>query len=278
MATTLTTTRAEIRSRLAMLFGDRFPLTATGGSTTTFIDTQHLTSLMERPDERQLVFLSGLNEGLVRRVTDANLSTGTLTVATLPNAVIAGDTAELYNFRAKGGTYAEYNDAIRMAQDAAWPAHRVRVVLDIAALFDDTTGEIEIPVEIVEIETLEYQDTDALWQTVPRAASAFATGWSVEPVNGVLTVRDQAWTGPMDGVGTRLRGWARETPMDDDNDTTTIHPDWLVWQAKRYMHDIKVNQGIDQQFHYNQSLVAQQEADKLRKKLVTRTGYRVAVR
>ena len=69
---------------------------ASGGSTTTLVDSGILTAADDSFVGATVKFLSGANAGLTRTVTDSVSSTATLTFAAVPTAVASGDQYMIY--------------------------------------------------------------------------------------------------------------------------------------------------------------------------------------
>jgi hypothetical protein len=265
--TALTTTKAVLRKRIARLFDDVTTVTATAnGTTTTLIDTIRLGNSIERPNGREIVFTSGTNAGSVRRITSSDMTTGTLTFAAVGLATATNDTAELYNFRGKGFSVDAYNDAINMAIDQAWPLYGTRVMVSAAAVFDTDTTTIDIPSGIDQIEAVEYQDVNDLWQEVPQATQRFRVGWSVEADGTDVVVRGYNLRSRMDDRSIRLIGYTRATTLTADTDTTAIPPEWIIYTAAEQLCLSK----RDDAALYNLGLVYRDKAEKAAASIRTR--------
>lgn len=112
MSETLATTRAEV-SRRAQEF---LQGTATGGSTSTVIDVNGLTSPDNYWDESVILITSGTNNGLQRRVQSFTASTSTLTVySAFTGAVASGSSYELYRRFTPGDIDVAINRALNIA-------------------------------------------------------------------------------------------------------------------------------------------------------------------
>jgi hypothetical protein len=265
--TALTKTLAELRRDIGYMLGDVLELTATAnGSTTTFIDSVRLGTNIERPTGRDMVFTSGTNLGSVRRVSNSDTSTGTLTFAAVTSTV-AGDTAELYNFRSKGWTAAEYKRAINKAIDKAWPLFATKVTVSAAAAFSSTTTTIDVPSGIDQIESVEYQDTDSLWQEIPQAMGRYKDGWSVEADGSDVVIRGWGWRQRADSRSIRFTGYTRATALSADTDATAIPPEWLCMEAASQMCLSATDRDTN---NYNKGLLFREDADKLKGSIRTR--------
>src|SRR5438552_1215528 len=90
---TLATARTQIAQRSAEFLSG----TATSGSTTTLIDTNNLQYVDSYWNEQWVLFTSGTNNGLVRKVSAFTQATSQITLYSAASAsVMNGDTYELY--------------------------------------------------------------------------------------------------------------------------------------------------------------------------------------
>ena len=266
--TALATTRAEIRRRIGYMLNDVVELTATAtGTASTFIDAIRVGTNIERPTGRDIVFTSGTNIGLVRRVTISDTSTGTLTFSPVTAATAVADTAEMYNFRLKGWRVDEYNKFINMAIDEAWPLHATKATVSAAATFSGTTTLIDVPSGIDQLESVEYSDSDSLWQEIPQAPNRYGVGWSVEADGSDVAVRGWNWRNVADGQSVRLVGYTRATVLSADTTETSIPPEWLCYRAASMMCIAAAERSPN---NYNLGLLFREEADKLKNTIRTR--------
>lgn len=137
MSVTLATARAEVAKRSQEFLS----LVATGGSTTTFADTNSLTHADDYWNEAILLATSGTNSGLQRRVQTFTASNGTLTLySALTAAVLAADTAELYRRFSPTDCDLSLNRAINVAA----PDFREKVRVDQAVTTDTYTYAVPI--------------------------------------------------------------------------------------------------------------------------------------
>ena len=152
MAGELTATRGELRRSVAQLLGDLIEVTATdNGTTATFTDIVRLGTQIESPKHGDIVFTSGGNAGEIRRITNADLATGTIEFDLLPNQVLAGDTAEIHNINAKGWPVYEKHNAIDQAQQAAWPAYKEPITVPLTDLFSLTEPVLSVPEDMTHV-------------------------------------------------------------------------------------------------------------------------------
>lgn len=219
-------TRAQLRDMVARRFGDLVQLTATApGSTTTFVDIQRVSVATPHFTGRDLLFTGGHNVGTVRVITNTNASTGTLTFSAVSDATVGADTASVYNNQSGGFTVQEYNDAINDAIRAAFPLAVIAVQVDITSPFDTAVPEIDLPAELYEIESLEYQTSDGRWIDLPRGRNGF--GWTVD--RSLSQLRLEGYPASLAGTATlRAFGTGRQPELDDDTDTCVLNESFIV--------------------------------------------------
>ncbi len=145
--------------------------TATGGTTTTMVDTtglqgQYADDYLNDCWVSIITDAGGAHaapEGQSRRVSDFVGSTGTITVATAFSASPAnGDTYRVWSVAPK----AELLDAVAEALRAAWPAFYQRVV-DTTLTIEDDTYEYTLPAAIEYLQEVELQGNEDSEYYVP---------------------------------------------------------------------------------------------------------------
>ena len=259
-------TRGQLRRRIAGRLGDVTDLIATdNGTTTRLIDTIRLSGSIEAPKNREIVFTSGLNAGTVRRVTTYDMTAGHVDFAAVGVNTEIDDTAEMYNFRGRGWRVPEYNDAINQAISDSWPLFRQRYVYTPLLDFDSATGLVDLSgSDLTHVSNLLWQDQDGHFQIVPFALSPYGQGWSYDA--GILRVVVRGDYVP-NGSTMRVDGFKQPSPLDDDEDSTRINPEWLTMRACQ----ILCMAGIDRdQANYNLGMVYGQQADALKTSIRTR--------
>lgn len=163
MSVTLSTARAEVAKRATEFLQG----TATGGSTTTLIDTNGLTNPDNYFDEAVVLMTSGTNNGLQRRVQTFTASTSTLTFySAMTGAVASGATYELY----RRFTPTDIDLAINRAINIAAPDFREKVRAVATATQDTLQYAFPTGPELYDkgLVAIEYQTyTDAAKSTWP---------------------------------------------------------------------------------------------------------------
>ena len=264
------TTRGELRRSVAQLLGDLVELTAThnSGDTATFRDVNRLGLQIESPKHGDIIFTSGDNAGPIRRITEADLSTGTIMFPSLTAATEAGDTAEIHNLRAKGWPVYEKHSAINQAINASWPAYKEPITVPLTDLFSLTEPVLSVPEDMTHVVGVQYQTSDGDWIDLPSIY------WSLDRGLAEITVSGYAFRSRLDGLPIRLVGGARPEPLTSDDDTTTVRPDFITYQAAAFLCQRRYNQLHEAEF-YNQQILNQQYADRYKPRS---RGTGVAVR
>lgn len=117
MATSVTL--AQARRAIAARASEFLMATATGGSTTTIIDTNNLQYADEYWDEAYVLMTSGTNNGLIRKVqTFTKASSQATLYSALTASVASGDTAEFY----RRFSPSDHKTALNAAINKSWPS------------------------------------------------------------------------------------------------------------------------------------------------------------
>lgn len=131
MSVTLATARQEVSKRCDEFIAG----TATGGTTTTLIDTNKLTHADDYWAEATVLLTSGTNNGLERRISAFAASTSTCTLYSAATAAIANN--DTYELRRRFSV-SEYIDlAINRAINIAAPDFREHVRVDVTVTSED---------------------------------------------------------------------------------------------------------------------------------------------
>jgi hypothetical protein len=223
-------TRAQLRRRVADVFGDLVALTATGnGTSTTFVDTLNVNSGAESFDGREIFFTSGSNSGLTRRITSTTPASGTLTFTTSVTSTATSDTAEVYNRRNRGITVNEYHRAINNAIEECNGIALAQVIETIAAAYSATDQTIAMPATLFEAFRVEWQDSDDQWREVKKSLRG-GQGWTAEPSAAVIRIEGRpAWQADTSSI--RIHGYARAAPLTTDAGTCPFDGHAIVMTA-----------------------------------------------
>ena len=150
-------TRKEIRQSVGYNLGSIFISTATGGSTSTVVDTA-LTTVVGGNDDhigKWLVFTSGALDGTIVRVTDYVASSTTLTFQPTQGSSASGLTYELWD---QDFPPARTHDFINQAVIEA-TGHTYDQVEDVSLHSDGHTLRFDIPTGISMIQDIYYRDS-----------------------------------------------------------------------------------------------------------------------
>lgn len=266
-------TRAELRATLAREVGRYFAGTATGGSTTTLIDTGGLVRWTETDALKGSYVLitaagAAAPEGESRRIKSFNATTQTITVdVAFSAAVESGDSYELYLAPL---TLNQWNDCINRAIRDAWPElYEVKHYNTDAFLgwswmdVSFTTTGIEEIIKIVYRTDACYPGQGA--QVIPRSH------YTVEGAPGsTLTIRwnfeiPTAFQGNISVLGKK-----RIPELATDSAATTLDPGYLLAASLAAWHGMMANTGrgqADQSAHLQLMNHWQQRAEMLKQNL-----------
>ena len=225
--------RSEIRRMVGNLLGDVTWLQATAtGTTTTFVDTIRLSSNIESPFNRDLVYTAqnAALIGTVRRVTGADLLAGWISFDAMSAASTLGDTVELYNFRGKGWRIDEYNSAINQAiREAANNLYREPVTYPVE-VDDIESDNIHLSAnysELTHIVSIEAFNSGTLWNTIKPASKQNGYGWWAD---GGQNISIEGYSSTLSGAGAGdlyIKGFKAPTELGVDTAETYIPVEWL---------------------------------------------------
>jgi hypothetical protein len=257
-------TRAQLRRRIAERIGDIVYLTATAnGTTTTFIDTLRIGTQTDSMLGRDLLFTSGANSGLTRRITSFNDGTGTIGWGIAVTSTLANDTAEVYNKRGTGWLKEEYDRAINACIDEASGLGLVELVEVIPGPFDAEVPEVTVPVTLLEVFAVEWQDSDGFWHAIRPSARWDRYGWSADPGAGQIRIQG-APAMLADTANIRLSGYGRQATLAADTDSCSLDVDWMVARACYLLYE----GGLDRDSGYGQKiLLVKEAAERARRRL-----------
>lgn len=264
-------TRAEIRLALGDDLNDVLPITVTtnaANSTKRLYAIGQINAGAESNAGREIIFTSGANLGLIRRVIATNPREGWIDLDRAVDATIAdGDTAEMYGFRGRGYRIDQLHREINRAIADAHPAHKgTPMTVAVTDPFDAENPVVAVPAALNWVAAVEYEDANGTWRTVPMAEDRLMRGWSVDLPNESLLFRDRSILSMLDGRTLRMVGFQRSQPLTSETDTTTVPTQYIIdrCMARMLMADPeRVDQG------YNRGLIGRE--DTLRSKLSIRT-------
>lgn len=234
-------TRADLVGEVARRFGHYARATATGGSTTTIVD-----SAVYEPDDYwtgHYVYIvtdaggaGAAPEGEERPVTDYVLSSGTLTVgAAFSAAVASGDVYELLHVR-RADVVAAINTAIRAAGETWMVCKTDTTTVTIV----DDDYDYDLPADLARLLSIWYRsDSDVPWEPLHGGL------WRVNGTPGgpqELLMETLLYTEAGDTL--RLEYLARPEEMDADSDELGVGDpaerefvDYLITWALFVLHD-----------------------------------------
>ncbi len=109
-------TRVQLRQHIGRSLGAMYSSTATGsGSTTTLVDNSLVLGGADNQNGKWIVFTSGSNNGLIRRVTDSSISSNITTLTFMPAATASTASADTYELWSWSYDPASINDFINQS-------------------------------------------------------------------------------------------------------------------------------------------------------------------
>lgn len=230
----MTTDRLTLRRMVAdrMPGEQSFVLTATGGDPTTFTDAEHVQGPTNAYIGADLWFTSGANLGRERRITSST-NLGDLHWQTPVTAVVAGNTAELWNLRGIGVKASEVNDAIDHAVSVLGRGAWLPLTASVAAAFALATPTVAIPASLTRgIFALDYQDPSyaGVWVEVDGGGEVPNPGWWYDRAGSQIVV-GSTWASAIDAKTVRVRGYQLPTALSADASTTTLDKEAVVTEA-----------------------------------------------
>lgn len=213
------------------MLGNVIVATATAnGSTTTFIDTTHLSISDNALVGREAYFVSGANSAVSRTISASNQAAGRITWVTALTSTLIGDVVEIHNVRASGWTVQEIHDEIdgvlREASDSLPNYDRDNLV----AVFDQDAPVSTIPATYRGIYQVAWLDASGFEHVVPAARDAGDPGWWVNRNENELAINGD-WRQAMDTYTVRIYGTKVYSALSTDASTTTCNEEWLVNQV-----------------------------------------------
>lgn len=178
MSVTLAVARQEVAKRAQ----EFLQATATGGTSSTVIDTNELWHADGYWDETHVLFTSGTNANLLRRAQSYTAATSTLNLYTAATAAVAsGDTFELYRRFPPSDIYTAINRAINVGA----PDFREKVRAVLTATMDVLTYDFPASPGVLDggLVGIEYQ-----WYTNPNQ-----TTWPFQKVTPDLYEVIEGW-------------------------------------------------------------------------------------
>ncbi len=216
---------------VAHKLGDSFEFEATGGTSTTLVDTLNIPQGSHSFTRRQLLFISGTYAGEARVITATTPGSFTVTFSpALGGAVSAGDMAVCINAHGGGPSILEIKRQINAAIANSYPLARTPLVSSNLTV-DMDVPTLTVPDSMDEVYAVEWLDDDGIvWSDIPSNGMRGGSGWWFNQPEGVITLFEQT-ASMFDGYTVRLRGEGRHPELANMDDETTLDHGWLVAEA-----------------------------------------------
>ena len=211
------TTLLDISLKVAKEVMDVIEGTATGGSTTTLVDT----ALGAIPDDHfnngRLWIKSGTHADEIYQVTDFATTTGTVTFAAVTGAIAAG---VRYAIARNSYPWDQIVSAIQRALDQTWVTG-----IDSTLAGDGETLEFTLPTGVYNVKRVEFSDT-----AVTHGGRKNSTHWRETSAG---TLRFDYGHAPIDGytIHVYYRDQHAELTASTVAISNEINAEWLKWAA-----------------------------------------------
>lgn len=183
----MSVTLATARQQVALRAQEFLACTATGGTSTTIIDTNELWQDDNYWDETYVLFTNGTNNNILRRSQTFTSATATIALYTGPTASVgSGDTFELYRRFPPADIYTAINRSLNVGA----PDFRERVRAVITATMDTLTYDFPAsPMMLDEgLVSIEYQwytqANQATWPFQKMSTDMYEVIESWDPISG----------------------------------------------------------------------------------------------
>jgi hypothetical protein len=269
-------TLATARQELAKRASEFLQGTATGGSTTTVVDANNLQYADDYWDEQMLLFTSGTNNGLTRRVQTFTKSSFQATLYSAATAsVMSGDTYELYRRFSPN----DHKTALNAAINKSWPSfYQDRSTAVVTATQDTLQYGFPTGPDIGDkgLIAIEYQNWTLPTQTTFPYAVLAPDEYDVRKNwDTVANARLRTLQLRFNPATNRLIRFVFGAPLPKvsvDTDYINLGDpelEWLYAQAKAELWRLESNrsESVARKDAMQMLTVSQQEADGLRKDL-----------
>lgn len=238
-------TLREIRNQIADFKGDRIALEATGGTSSTFIDTIELVQFNDTLIGSQIRINSGTYAGRTVTVTGNSHSNQTVIFSpTLPGAIVAGVTADMYNLNGAGLRVRQYDNAIKNVVNSRDYKNLVETTHTFDE-FDYNSPYLDIPdnfIVVYDLEAMIVSGDSTFRYKIDSARYPNSNGWYVDTATRTLSVlgRSAYLSDTSDLV---LHGLERHTAPTDDDDIIYLDFEWVVYSALATLSAFRGPQG-----------------------------------
>jgi hypothetical protein len=211
------TTLLDISLKITKEVQDVIEGTATGGSTTTLVDTALGTLPNDHFNNGRLWIKSGTHADKIFQVTDFTTSTGTVTFAAVTGAIAAG---VRYAIARNAYPWDQVVSAIQRALESTWVTG-----IDSTLEGDGQTLEFTLPTGVYDIKRVEFSDP-----AQPHTGVRNSTHWK-ETSTGKL--RFDYGYAPIDGYTIHVHYRDQHAELTDYTVVISneINIEWLKWAA-----------------------------------------------
>ncbi len=234
-------TRAELRRTIANQLGDFYPVIVTqAGTTGNMFDNFNLAGETNKFKGMQVLVTDAdaQNVGRITTVTHSDEATRSISFEPpLPDPMQVGDTAELYNFKSRGSTVQQYNQAINTAILQAREQHAViPYTVTLTNSFLRTSPYIAIPdifTHIVTVDALNARGATVRLKAGDMMVDRFSRSIEVH----------RRGVNQLHGLALRLRGYVAPNLLENDADWTGLDAEWILNEVKAQLLERRMAAG-----------------------------------
>lgn len=174
-----------------------------------------------------------------------------------------GDTVEMYNFKGRGTTVGQYNASINDAITVARTYHHIIPTAEtLVTAFNRATPTITVPDDFASVWGVSVVDGERPFQ--PRASDI-----TINRFDRTISVRSRV-ADRFHGKYVTVYGYVSPPLLNDDDDTTSIDPEWLFNEVKAQILERMVASGMPIGAQDRLYIQERQEAGGKRPMIVTR--------
>lgn len=235
--------RKYIRQTCGIGCGDLVIVRATSdGTDALFRDRNKINRSREEYVGRRIYFIEGTVANLqeIRRITTADSAIGQVGWSNvLPAGTVTDDVAELWCRYDNGWEPDEVNLLIKQAHQEASSHFQISATAELG-VFAKESPTLAIPTAFVAVTGVDYYDASLPyyvdWTALDRARSRNGPGYWVDKATRQLLISGDPRRA-LDTKTVRIRGYIKESALENDTDVTNLNAEWIIARVKELMWD-----------------------------------------
>jgi hypothetical protein len=263
-----------------LLLHDWVEGTATGGSSTTVVDTSRYEDDDYFNSKNSFIYIrTGTYAGAYRRITDfVQSATPTITFSpAVGGSIVATDTYSIHTNFSRDEVVEAINTAIDMVAEEAM----VWVIDESTVTLAADTYEYDLPTSLMYLHRVTMADADGYFYDAPIPPDQYKIIYGTTPkIHFIQMPTDQQFEGHYYGQlwansdftadrVLRLEGLGSPATLSTDSSTSPLSPAYIIYQAAALLHESRiVRPETDPDEHRVQAQLCQTRADIERQKVV----------